>query len=115
MQEKEVSKVRWKGHIVTGQDCQEVVLECVNGALCPIAAMHAWRDELEGDIPLEGDCLFVSKAGFIIQDLDINREPTGRQMRHNSVVGCNAVAITLGLEGLLEDEVAVAIGCGRQS
>ncbi len=60
MWEKEVPKVRWKGHIDAGQDCQEVVLECVNGALRPIAVMHVKRDKLEGGIPFEGDCVFVS-------------------------------------------------------
>jgi hypothetical protein len=33
----------------------------------------------------------------------------GSQMSHDSVVGCNAVAVTLGLEGLLEDEVAAGV------
>ncbi len=107
MQEKEVPKVRWKGQINTGQDCQEVVLERGNGALCPIAAMHVWRDELEGGVPLEGDCFFIGGAGFVIQDLEINREPTGRQMSYDNFVCCNAVVVTLGLKGLLEDEVAV--------
>ena len=64
---------------------------------------------MEGGILLEGDCFFIGGAGFIIQDLQINGEPTGRQTSHDSVVGCNAVVVTLGLEGLLEDEVAVGV------
>ncbi len=71
--------------------------------------MNVWRDELEGGIPLEGDCFFISGAGFVIQDLEINGEPLGRQRSHDGVVGSNAVAVTLGLEGLLEDEVAVGV------
>ncbi len=86
-----------------------MILERVNGALHPIAAMHVWRDKLEGGIPLEGDCFFIGGAGFVIQDLEINEEPTGCQTGHNSVVCCNAVAVTLGLESLLEDEVAVSM------
>ena len=86
-----------------------MILEYANGALCPIAAMHIWRDELEGGIPLEGDCFFISEAGFVIQDMEINGEPMGCQMSHDCVVGCNAVAVTLGLEGLLEDEVAISM------
>ncbi len=39
LREKEVPKVRWKGRIDTGQDCQEVVLERGNGALCLIVVM----------------------------------------------------------------------------
>ncbi len=31
--EKEVPKVRWKGRIDAGQDCQEMVLEHANGML----------------------------------------------------------------------------------
>jgi hypothetical protein len=49
-----------------------VILERVNGALRPIAAMHVWRDKLEGGILLEGDCFFIGGAGFVIQDLEIN-------------------------------------------
>ncbi len=86
---------------------QEVVLECANGALCQIAAMCVWRDKLEGGLPLEGERFFISRAGFVIQDLEINREPMGQQTSHIRVVCCNAVTVTLGLEGLLEDEVSV--------
>ncbi len=64
-----------------------MILECANGVLCPIAAMHVWRDKLEGGVPLEGDCFFIGGAGFVIQDLEINGEPTGCQTSHNSVGG----------------------------
>ncbi len=87
-----------------------MILECANGVLCPIAAMHVWRDELEGGIPLEHDCFFIGGAGFIIQGLEIsNEKPMGRQKSHDSVVCCNALADTLGIESLLEDEVAVSM------
>ncbi len=109
MGEKKVPKERWKGHIDTCQDCQEVVLERANGVLCLIAGMHVWRGKLESGIPLEGDCFFISGAGFVIQDLEINRKPTSFQTSHDCVVGCDAVAVTLRLEGLLEDEVAVGV------
>ncbi len=86
-----------------------MVLEGVNGALCPIVAMHVGGDKLEGGIPLENDGFFVSRACFIIKDLEIYGETPGCQASHNSIVGGNAMAITLGLEGLLEDEVAVGV------
>jgi hypothetical protein len=86
-----------------------VILECANGAFHPIAAMHVWRDKLEGGIPLEGDCFFIGGAGFVIQDLEINGEPLGRQTCHNGVVCCNVVAVALGFESLLEDEVAIGM------
>ncbi len=109
LREKEVPKVRWKGHIDASHNCQEVVLECANGALRPIMVMHVWRYELEGGVPLEGDCFCISRAGFVIQDLEINGEPTGRQTSDDCVVGCDEVAVTLGLEGLLEDKDAVGV------
>jgi hypothetical protein len=107
--EKKVPKVRWKGRIGAGQECQEVVLKCLDGVLGPIVVMHVWRDKLEGDISLEGDCFFISRAGFDIQDLEINGKLTGHQASHYSVVGSNTVVVTLGLEGLLENEVAIGV------
>ncbi len=109
LREKEVPKVRWKGCINAGQDCQEVVFEHANDMLCPIAAMHVWMDKLEGGIPFEGDCFFISRAGFVIQDLEINEEPMGCQTSNDYVVGCDTVAVILGLESLLEDEVAIGM------
>ncbi len=67
--------------------------------------MHVWRDKLEGGFPFEGDCFFIGGTGFVIQDLEINGEPPGRQTCHNGIISCNAVAVTFGFEGLLEDEV----------
>ena len=84
-----------------GQDYQEVVLEGANGVLCPIVAMHVSGNKLEGGIPLEGDGFFVGQAGFVIQDLEINRETPGCQTGHDRVVGDNLMSIALGLEGLL--------------
>ena len=78
-----------------------MVVEGANGTLCPIAAMHVRGSKLEGGIPLEGDGLFAHRAGFVIQDLEINEETSGCQASHNCVVGSNAMTIALGLEGLL--------------
>jgi len=86
-----------------------VVLEGANGALRPITAMHVRGDELECGVPLEGDGLFVSRAGFVIQDLEIHGETTGSQASHDRVVGSDSMAITLSLEGLLKNEVAVCV------
>ncbi len=54
-----------------------MVLEGVNGALCPIAAMHVRGNKLEGGFPLESDGLLVSRTGFVINDLEINGETFG--------------------------------------
>ncbi len=86
-----------------------MILECADGGFCPIAVMHVWREELESGVPFEGDRFFIGGAGFVIQDLEINREPPGRQTRHNSVICCNAVAVALGFEGLLENEIALSV------
>jgi hypothetical protein len=107
--EKEIPQVRRKSGIHPCQDCQEVVLEGTNGALRPITAMHVRGDELEFGVPLEGDGFFVRRACFVIQDLEINRETSCGQTGHDRIVGSNAMAITLSLEGLLKDEVAVCV------
>jgi hypothetical protein len=86
-----------------------VILERANCAFHPIAAMHVWRDELEGGISLEGDCFFIVGAGFVIQDLEINVESPGGQTSHNGVVCCDALAVALGFESLLKYEVAVGV------
>ena len=91
-----------------------MVLERANGVFHPIAVMHVWRDKLEGGVPFEGDFLFISGAGFVIQDLEINREPLGHQTSHNGVVCCDAVAVTLGFESLLEDEVAIGMEANHE-
>jgi hypothetical protein len=107
--EQETPKIGWKCRINAGQDCQEVVLEGANGPLCPIAAMHVRGNKLDGGLPLEGDSFFVCQAGFVIQDLEINGETPGCQSGHDCVVGGNSMSIALGLEGLLEDEVAIGV------
>jgi len=107
--EKEIPQVGRKSGINPCQDCQEVVLEGANGALCLITVMHVRGDELECGVPLEGDGFFVRRAGFVIQDMEINGETSGSQAGHDRVVGSNAMAITLSLEGLLKDEVAVCV------
>ncbi len=67
------------------------------------------RNKLEGGLPLEGDSFFVGRAGFVIQDLEINRETPGCQAGHDCIVGGNSMSIALGLEGLLKDEVAIGV------
>jgi hypothetical protein len=86
-----------------------VIIERANGAFHPIVVMHVWGDELKSGVPFEGDCFFIGGTGFVIQDLEINREPSCRQTHHNGVISCDAVAVALGFEGLLEDEVAISM------
>jgi len=107
--EQEIPKIRWKRCIDADQDCQEVVLEGANGPLCPIAVMHGKGNKLKGGVPLEGDGFFVGQAGFVIQDLEIDGETPGCQTGHDCILGSNSMSITLGLEGLLEVEVAIGV------
>ncbi len=74
-----------------------------------IAVVHVRRDELKLGIPLEGDGFLISGAGFIVQDLEVNSEAASRQPCHDGIVGGNAVAVIPGLEGLLENEVAIGM------
>ncbi len=86
-----------------------MVLECVNGMLCSIAVVHVRKDELKLDVPLEGDGFLISGAGFIVQDLEVDSKAAGRQPCHNGIVGGNGVAVIPGLEGLLENKVAIGM------
>ncbi len=107
--EQQVPEVRGKNGIDARQDRQAVVLECANGGLRLIAAVHVRRDELKLGVPLEGDGFLISSAGFIFQDLEFNSEAMGRQLCHDGIVGGNVMAVITGLEGLLENEVAIGI------
>jgi hypothetical protein len=86
-----------------------VILERANGTFRPIVAMHVWRDDLEGGVPLEGDCFFIGRAGFVFKDLEIIGESPGGKTSHNGVVRCNSVAVAFEFESLLEDEIAVGM------
>ncbi len=107
--EQQVLEVRGKSGIDTRQDQQEVVLECANSVLPLIAAVHVRRDELKLGISLEGDGFLISGAGFIVQDLEVDIKATGCQPCHDGIVGGNAVVVIPGLEGLLENEVAIGM------
>ncbi len=82
-----------------------MVLECVNSAFSLVAAMHIWWDKFEFCVPLEGDGFFVCRAGLVVENLEVNQKTPGCQACHNCIVGCNAMAVTFGLECLLEDEI----------
>ena len=71
--------------------------------------MHVRGNKLKGGVRLEGDGFFVGRAGLVIQDLEIDGETSGCQTGHDWVVGSNSMSIALGLEGLLEDEVAIGV------
>jgi hypothetical protein len=107
--QKKVPKVRGKGGVNAGKNCQEVVLELANSAFSLVLAMHVWWDKLEFCIPLEGDCFFLCHAGLIVKNVEVHQETPCCQACHNCIVGCNFMAVTFGLERLLEDEIAICV------
>ncbi len=71
--------------------------------------MHVWRDKLELGTSCKGYCLFEGSAGFIVHDLEINRQTPCSKISHDDVVGSKTMGITLGFERLLEDQVAICM------
>ncbi len=86
-----------------------MILERANGMFHLIGTRHVWRYELEICIPFEGDCFFIGGDGFVIQDLEINKETLGHQTHQNGVIRCDAVVVALRFEGLLEIKVAAGV------
>ena len=68
-----------------------MVLECADGALRSIPAVHVGRDELELGFPLEGESFLAHDAGFIVQDLEVDGKATHCQPCHDGIVGRNPV------------------------
>ncbi len=107
--QKKVPKIQGKFGVNAGQYCKEVVLERANSTFSPVLAMHFWWDKLEFGVPLEGDGFFVCRNGLIVEDLEVNQKTPGCQACHNGIVGGNAMAVALGLECLLEDEIVIGM------
>ncbi len=72
-------KVRGKCRINTGQNCKELVLECVKGVFHLVAVMYVRQDKLELGMPLDGDNFLLSCTGLIVKDLEINCKTLGCQ------------------------------------
>ncbi len=109
LQEEQVPQVWWKCWVDSSKDGNEVILEGSDGAFGLIATMHVWRDKLELGMPRKGACLFEGSAGFVVHDLEINRQTSCSQTSHDNVVGSKTMGIALGFEGLLEDQVAICM------
>ncbi len=107
--QKKVPKVRGKCRVNAGQYVQEMALESANSTFSLGLAMHIWWDKLEFCIPLEGDGFFECHTGLVVKNLEVNQKTPGCQACHNGIVGYNALAVTFGLECLLEDEIAVSV------
>ncbi len=105
-----MAKVWWnKGRVDASKNCLEVILERANSAFSPVLAMHVRWDKLEFCVPLEGDCFLVCHAGLVVKNLEVHRDTPCCQVCHNGIVGCILIAVTFGLERLLEDEIAISV------
>jgi hypothetical protein len=70
--QKKVPKIQWKGAVNIGKNSQKVVLECENSAFSLVLGMHVRWDKLEFCTPLEDDCFFVFRAGFVVKNLEVH-------------------------------------------
>jgi hypothetical protein len=87
-------------------------LECPDRTLSLVPTMHIWGHKLKCGLPGDGDGMLVGCTSLIVQDLEINCKTAGCQSGHDIIVGCNAMLVAPGLEGLLEDEITIGvIGC----
>ncbi len=109
LQEEQVPQIWWKRWVNSSKDGNDVILEGSDGAFGPVAMVHVRRDKLELGTPRKGDCLFEGSSGFIVYDLEINRQTPCSQTSHDDVVGSKTMSIVLGFERLLEDQVAICM------
>ena len=62
-------------------------------------------------LPGVSDGVLVGCTGLVVEDLEIDHKPLGRQTGHDGIVGFDAVFVASGFEGLLKDEVAISVVC----
>ena len=107
--EKQVPEIRGKRRVYPCQDRQEVALESVDDALCPIPAVHVQGDKLELGFPLDCDGFLVCGASLIVKNLEVDGKAVRRQLQDDCVVGRNSMPVIPGLECLLQDKAAVGM------
>jgi hypothetical protein len=71
--------------------------------------MHVWGHQLKLGLPGDSDGMLVGCTSLVVEDLEINCKTVGCQMGHDGIVGGNAMLVAPGLEGLLEDEIAIGV------
>ena len=86
-----------------------MVLESPDCTLSPVATMHVWGYQLKLGLPGDSDGMLVGCTSLVVEDLEINCKTAGCQMGHDGIVGGNAMLVAPGLEGLLEDEIAIGV------
>jgi hypothetical protein len=71
--------------------------------------MHIWGYQLKLGLPGDSDGMLVGCTSLVVKDLEINCKTAGCQTGHDDIVGGNAMLVAPGLEGLLEDEIAIGV------
>ncbi len=109
MWKEQIPKVGREGRVDAGQDGNEVIFECADGTFSAVLLMHVRRDKLKFCFPSKGDDLLVGCTRLVVKDLKIYQKTSGRQPRHDGVVGSKAMAIALCWKCLLKDEVSIGM------
>ncbi len=86
-----------------------MVLESPDCTLSPVAMMHVWGYQLKLGLPGDSDGMLLGYTSLIVEDLEIDCKTAGCQRGHDGFVGSNAMLVAPGLEGLLEDEIAIGV------
>ena len=59
--------------------------------------------------PLFSDDMTICSSGFIVNNLEVNPVDASLEAGHNLVLGINVMTISIRLEGLYVNRVAVAV------
>ena len=86
-------------------------LERLDGTFGNIAAVHIRWDKLVSAFPILSDNTVVLCTGFIVKNLVIYCMAACLEALHDSVVSGNAVPVVMGLEGLDENDIGIAVVC----
>jgi hypothetical protein len=76
-----------------------------------VAMVHVKWDFLMFAFPYLGDCLGVCRTGFIVDDLQVNVDPTCCKASHDGVVGWDLVMVRFSLEGLHQNDIGRIMIC----
>ena len=81
-----------------GKDGDEVVLEGADGPFGGVPSMHVRWYKLVLHVPGPGNSALAFGAGFIVEDLEVDRVSACLESSHDGVVGCKVMTVVLGLE-----------------
>ena len=94
--------------VCAAQACNEVVLPCVNGSFCCIAAMQMWWYKLVGHLVLLVK-LFHCSGCFIVQPMGLWLEPSDGEVLKQFLVGLEECWSRSIVEGFCEDSIGVIV------